>query len=131
MSMEGINAAYAVGVTGRDADGTGKPTGSSAPEPPDPDLGSLLTEPTRPPDSESALPVRKPQGPAQNPFLRPAKAAEAAMPRDPDRDAQRAERRDPTRQPDRSSDSALRQRAEPRPFSLGVAAVGDDRRSGK
>jgi len=51
MDMEGIHAADAAqSVTGQGAEGTGKPTGSSAPGLPSPGPESLLTEPARSPD---------------------------------------------------------------------------------
>lgn len=108
MDFLGIHAATAVGVTGKDADGTGKPTGSSAPGAPDPDLKSLPTEPTRLPDPDSTLPARKDHPPAQISFLRAPERP------DFDRNASLEERSDPTRQPDRDDGSRLRGRDEPR-----------------
>ena len=66
-----ISAATSVGVTGKDAAGKGKPADSSAPGRPDPDPASLDTPSdnvSRSPDSDPALPARKPRPPAQMPF---------------------------------------------------------------
>src|SRR5690349_4871795 len=109
--MQGIHAAAAVGVTGKDADGTGK-AGSSAEGLPSLGPESLDTPSdsvSRSPDPKTALRPRKPGRPAQNPFLRPTEAAKQP---DPQSEAARAERRDPTRQRDRDDGSKLRGREE-------------------
>jgi hypothetical protein len=112
--MEGISAATTPSAAAKDAGGTGEPTGSNAPGPPDPDPASLLDiQPDNvfgSPNANSALPARKTHPPAQIFFLR---SAEPTEPLDPEieaaREAARAERRNPTRQPDRS-DGSIRER---------------------